>query len=185
MLFRSGWNQAFDQFKENAMNAADAGRQSFNSIVSSMTSAIENFVKTGKLNFGDLAKSIIADLIRIQMQLQISQLFSKMNLGNLLPMLSGSVPTGTSLATDIPLPGRADGGDLNMNQMAIVGERGPELFIPKSAGTVIPNNQLQGAMGNTTVNNYNINAIDTKSFEDRIFQSSRAVWAAEIGRAHV
>ena len=173
-----GWNEAFNQFKENAMNAADAGRQSFNSIVSSMTSALENFVKTGKLNFGDLAKSIIADLIRIQMQLQISQLFSKMNFGNFLPMLTGAVPTGTSLATDIPLPGRADGGDLNMNQAAIVGERGPELFIPKTAGTVIPNNQIDGSVSNTTVNNYNINAIDTKSFEDRIFQSSRAVWAA-------
>jgi hypothetical protein len=32
--------------------------------------------------------------------------------------------------------------------------------------------------GATTVNNYNIQAIDVKSFEDRILGSSKAVWAA-------
>jgi hypothetical protein len=29
---------------------------------------------------------------------------------------------------------------------SIVGERGPELFVPKTAGTIIPNNKL-GSMG--------------------------------------
>ena len=61
---------------------------------------------------------------------------------------------------------------------SIVGERGPELFVPRTAGTIIPNSAM-GMMGNTTnvTNNY-INAIDTKSFEDRLFGSSRAIWAA-------
>jgi hypothetical protein len=62
----------------------------------------------------------------------------------------------------------------------MVGENGPELFIPKTAGTVIPNNQL-GTLGGTTnnsVTNYNIQAIDTQSFEQRLFGSSQAIWAA-------
>ena len=44
---------------------------------------------------------------------------------------------------------------------------------------VIPNH-LTGSMGGTnqTINNYNIQAIDTKSFEDRIYGSSGAIWAA-------
>lgn len=37
------------------------------------------------------------------------------------------------------LPLLASGGDLNMGQAAIVGERGPELFVPNVAGRIIPN----------------------------------------------
>lgn len=39
----------------------------------------------------------------------------------------------------------ADGGPASANSPYIVGERGPELFIPDHAGTVIPNNRLGGA----------------------------------------
>lgn len=41
-----------------------------------------------------------------------------------------------SLASFIPK--FAAGGDVNANQLAIVGEKGPELFKPKTAGTIIP-----------------------------------------------
>ncbi len=39
---------------------------------------------------------------------------------------------------------RAGGGPVTKGQPTLVGERGPELLVPKSAGTVIPNNQLGG-----------------------------------------
>jgi len=54
------------------------------------------------------------------------------------------------------------------------------VIVPRGNSTVIPNNQL-GGMGSQTVQNvtnYNIQAIDTKSFEDRIYGSSGAIWAA-------
>lgn len=41
---------------------------------------------------------------------------------------------------------RAAGGPLNARQAAIVGERGPELFIPSTAGTVVPNGQMGGGV---------------------------------------
>lgn len=40
---------------------------------------------------------------------------------------------------------RATGGPLAKGQASLIGERGPELFIPATAGTVIPNHQLGGA----------------------------------------
>ncbi len=70
---------------------------------------------------------------------------------------------------------RAGGGPVNSGSPYIVGERGPELFVPSMSGQVVPNYAMGGA---TTVNNYNIQAIDVKSFEDRIMGSNRAVWAA-------
>ena len=48
--------------------------------------------------------------------------------------------------------GFADGGRPPMNQASVVGERGPELFVPDTAGTIIPNDAFdaaRGAMGNS------------------------------------
>jgi hypothetical protein len=70
---------------------------------------------------------------------------------------------------------RAGGGPVNSGSPYIVGERGPELFVPSMSGQVVPNYAMGGA---TTVNNYNIQAIDVKTFEDRLLGSSKAVWAA-------
>ena len=38
---------------------------------------------------------------------------------------------------------RAAGGPVTMNSPYLVGEKGPELFVPKSSGTIIANNKLQ------------------------------------------
>jgi len=70
---------------------------------------------------------------------------------------------------------RAGGGPVNSGAPYLVGERGPELFVPSMAGQVIPSYAMSGT---STVNNYNIQAIDVKSFEERIMGSNRAVWAA-------
>jgi hypothetical protein len=50
--------------------------------------------------------------------------------------------------------GRAMGGPVNAGTSYMVGERGPELFMPNSSGTIIPNNRLggQGTTINLTVN---------------------------------
>ena len=41
---------------------------------------------------------------------------------------------------------RAMGGNVNPNMPYMVGERGAELFVPKSAGTIVPNSQLGGGV---------------------------------------
>ena len=38
-----------------------------------------------------------------------------------------------------------------MNQPYLVGERGPELFVPRSSGTIVPNNAMGGST-NVVVN---------------------------------
>jgi len=47
------------------------------------------------------------------------------------------------------LPRFADGGSISGGKPAIVGERGPELFMPGRSGSIVPNNALGG---NITVN---------------------------------
>ena len=45
----------------------------------------------------------------------------------------------------LKIPGFANGGRPPVGRASIVGERGPELFVPSRAGTIIPNNQLGGS----------------------------------------
>ena len=45
----------------------------------------------------------------------------------------------------------ASGKGALMNQPYLVGERGPELFVPKGNGTIVPNHQM-GTGANVTVN---------------------------------
>jgi hypothetical protein len=60
--------------------------------------------------------------------------------GSIFSGLFGS-GSGTTPATG-SLPGRATGGDVHSNQAYWVGERGPEVFVPKSAGFIVPNDRL-------------------------------------------
>lgn len=102
-----------------------------------------------------------------------------------IPNVSG--PGGPSLGTQLERAGyggqRAGGGPVSAGGMYLVGERGPELFMSGSSGSIIPNHALGG-------NNYSINVqvapggspAETgraiveaiKSYEDR----SGATWRA-------
>lgn len=62
----------------------------------------------------------------------------------------GSDPLSSTMSN---LPWLAGGGDVMAGHAAIIGEKGPELFVPKSSGTVVPN----GSFGGDT-HNYNIDA---------------------------
>lgn len=48
--------------------------------------------------------------------------------------------------------GKAAGGPVTSNKSYIVGERGPELFLPNTNGTIIPNNALASSGGGTVIN---------------------------------
>jgi lambda family phage tail tape measure protein len=173
----AGWQYASMRYQENSLKAFERGEKVFGTVMANMENAIGNFVDTGKFKFSEFAGSVIKDILRMEMQAQAAQLVR-----GLLQFIGMGARTYTSMNYDAGIariPMAANGGDIN--GPTIVGEMGPELFIPKSSGTVIPNNKLSsfGNMGtsNYVTNNY-INAIDVKSFEERIMSSPNAVWAA-------
>jgi len=47
----------------------------------------------------------------------------------------------------LPEEGKAAGGPVKQGMPYLVGERGPEMFIPSTYGNIVPNNQLSGASG--------------------------------------
>lgn len=173
--FSTGWNRAFNQYAEDAQNYARVGEQAFNSVISNMDNALMNFVNTGKFRFKDFAASVIMDLIRIQMRMQMMQLFNQGR--NFFSAFSFFGTQSPAPVFDAGVGFAADGGQID--GPTIVGEHGPELFIPNRGGAVIPNQQMASKLSgdNYVTNNY-ISAIDVKSFEERILNSPNAVWAA-------
>ena len=64
----------------------------------------------------------------------------------------GDVGTGFNFDVDAMLPGRAKGGPVSSGQTYMVGERGPELFVPGRSGTIVANNKMGGGNTNVVVN---------------------------------
>ena len=61
--------------------------------------------------------------------------------------------------------GFADGGRPPVNRPSIVGEKGPELFVPRSSGSIIPNNKLGGGNTNNVVVNVDASGSDVQGDE--------------------
>lgn len=68
-------------------------------------------------------------------------------LNNAIPVLSALAGIGSTGSTFNA--GYADGGTPGVNKPAIVGERGPEVFIPSTAGYIVPNHMLPQSNGSS------------------------------------
>ena len=133
-----------------------------------MGSALDNFVDTGKLKFGDFAKSVIADLAKIALKAAVTKLFT---------LIGGAIL------------GKAAGGPVMANKPYVVGEQGPELFVPNSAGSIMTNASLNrnaggdSGMGATVTNNYitnNISAIDSRSVAQMFVENRKSLLGASM-----
>jgi lambda family phage tail tape measure protein len=182
--FEFGWKKAFASYTDSATNAAKMGEQAFVSVTQNLETALDNFVQTGKLSFSDLARSIISDLIKIQLKAQATSIFQSSGIGGFFSGLFGGGGGGSpAFGSTAFWGGKAEGGDVSSMNSYMVGERGPELFVPKTSGTVIPNNQL-GSMGGGPQVVYNgpyiasMNAIDTQSATQFLAKNRNAVFAA-------
>lgn len=141
-----------------------------NTVLGSMNSAIDNFVETGKFKMKDFASSIIKEFIKIEMRAAASSLWKAVGGGSGVVSMISSAFGGF----------RAEGGPVSSGKSYIVGERGPELFTPSSSGGITPNHAL-GSGGGTTVVNYNISAVDAKSFQQLVLSNPQAIYAATMG----
>jgi phage-related minor tail protein len=83
------------------------------------------------------------------------------------------------------LPGKAAGGPVSGGSPYIVGERGPELFVPSNSGAIVPTHRLADSMvGGQPQIVYNgpyianMSAIDTQSSIQFLAKNKQAVWSA-------
>jgi phage-related minor tail protein len=136
--WNTGMQNSMADFMDTASNDAANAKKLFTDAFQGAENAFVKFVETGKLSFKGLADSIISDLIRIETQ-KAEAAFLK--------MISSDTSTSPySSAEEISMLGGAfaDGGDPPVGVPSLVGEQGPEIFVPKTAGTIVPNNKIGG-----------------------------------------
>ena len=122
----------------------------------SIQRALEDFATANRLKREDLQRSLEAEFAAVRAFETAKADFAIaetrravraiLNLRAQLFGRGGSVGGGSSapigLPTTSPFRTRQEGGPVNPNQPFLVGEVGPELFVPAQAGNIIPNNVL-------------------------------------------
>lgn len=153
------------------------------SVFNNMGSAIDNFVRTGKLSFKDLTRSIIQDLISIAMKAQMMSMFKGFDFFK-LPSGGGQFESDINTSGFNIAGTRATGGPVSGGSTYLVGEQGPELFVPQGAGTILPNKMTNAAMSNNQPQVvYNgpyiasMSAIDTQSATQFLAKNKQTIWA--------
>lgn len=181
--WETGAAKAINNYIDNVSSAAAQSEKLFSDAFKGMEDALVKFVQTGKLDFKSLANSIIADLIRIQIQNSIMKPLAQATSGL---SLSGLFSSAGSFISGLF---KASGGPVSSGQPYIVGEEGPEWFVPNGSGTIVPNDAAQGASGSTAggtqgpINiNFSVRAMDARSFQSAMVQN-RAVVVGIVNQA--
>ena len=83
-------------------------------------------------------------------------IFGGMGSGNTMQQVQGFGRTASFMLGGA-FSGRAGGGSIQGGQASVVGERGPEVFVPNTGGKIVPNYNLRSLGGQSTVVNQSIN----------------------------
>lgn len=189
--WKNGATTALANYVDALDNVAATTERAFTDGFKSAEDALVQFVTTGKLSFTGLANSVIADLARIAIQQSITKPLAQGLLGILngggfggnavsgdadyLKQIGLSGNSGLSITGGSGglfegvgkwlsgLKFFADGGMPPVGQASVVGERGPELFIPSVPGTIIPNHALGGGQTVVVHQNFTVGDVATMS----------------------
>lgn len=131
----SGFQRAFLKIKQEAEDLAQVGEDVVNVFANQATDAIVNFATTGKFSFEDFASAVLQDITRIITRLLVVQALNAA--AGVFGGGGGAAEGGANLVLN---EGRATGGTVQPGQAPFpVGEEGPEIFVPRQTGTIIPN----------------------------------------------
>ena len=126
-----------------------------------LTAAIQ-----GTKTLGEAAKSILNDLSSTLIRLGVNTI------------LGGLTGGSSGIFGSLPMLKFANGGRPPVGKPSIVGEKGPELFVPKRSGTIIPNDKLAGG-GSTNISvNVDASGSSVQSNEQQGKELGRVISAA-------
>lgn len=163
---RAAQEEAAKAAEDAAQRVADVGRD----LGLTFSSAFEDAIAEGA-KFSDILKGIEQDILRIATRRLITEpigdaLSSAFSGSGILASLTGK---------------RARGGPVSAGGAYLVGERGPEMFVPPSSGQIVPNNALTGS--GTVVNVHVSGVTDADSFRRSAQQiQAQMISAADLAR---
>ncbi len=184
---------SLQKIKENILAGFKKDFESINSTIGKMaTNGIkafsrglaESLVLGKKLNmtFKEIAQKLLVDMVAFTIQIVIQetirnalkkeQVDSEAKITNELRSQTTEMKKQAVLSMftgGFKIPGFASGGAVSKGNPIVVGERGPELFVPNSSGQI--NQNARGTGGGSTTVNFNINTVDASGFEDLLVRS--------------
>jgi hypothetical protein len=174
--------------------------------VKSFSRALAEAVVLGKqlnMTLKELAQKLLVDIlaftIQTVIQKQIELFLTDMSLKKEEDKLKVFKEQGKELRKNTGLglvssalsflPGFAQGGAVGKGRPIMVGERGPELFIPNSTGQIAQS--ARGMGSGSAVVNFNINTIDSRGFDQALVENRGTITSiinnalAEKGRGEL
>lgn len=127
-----------------------------------MASALGEVI-TGGGKASDVMRALAQDIVQIFVRKQVLEPLSA-GIGSVLGSIFGG--------------GKALGGPVSGGTPYIVGEQGPELFVPASNGTIVPNNAMGG--GVSVVQNISFSANTPAAVRDAVYALAPQLTAAAI-----
>lgn len=128
--------------------ATRAMSTAFDGTFKGLETSIARAARTGSLSMRDMVNTILADIARLAIRRTIVE-----PLANLVTSAISSVVGSVS--------GRAVGGPVSPGAAYVVGEQGPELFVPSASGAIVPGARAAGSAAQIV---FNVQAQDAKSF---------------------
>ena len=185
-------SKLFQEADKNAFDLAKSVEEAFDKSISGISGAMADMLLglgNGFSSLKDIAmntlRSIIAALIEATVRaaiLKATNASAGTGVGSaILGALGGTAALpgiGLLVGAGALLGGLfANGGTVNSGRKPIlVGERGPELFLPGRAGEVVSNENLTNMSGGDPVTvQFNINAIDTQTGAQFILENKRLI----------
>ena len=110
-----------------------------------VASAFEEAIISGR-KFSEVLRGLTEDLMRLVFRRQITTPLANWISGGLDKLFTpqGAVTAGAPAVAPPPTGARASGGPVAGGLSYLVGERGPELFVPGGSGSIVPNGATGG-----------------------------------------
>ena len=201
--FQKAKEEAFGGFKEGLTSALDvstferfkeAGEKSLRSLKSSIT----DFIVTGKLSFKTLKESIIRSIVEAMVGSVVQAAIKKgtelFKFEAIREALISAYKAGAKALASVPFPlniaaagavvgaglkfvdtikGFEKGGAVSKGQPILVGENGPEMFVPNSTGQI--EQSARGTNRNGTILNFNITATDVRGVKELLVDNRATI----------
>ena len=160
-----GMNQGIKSFSDSLARAVILG---------------ENLTESFKKIAQDLAIRLLSITIEIVLRKQIELILERKKTSEMKNQTSELKKQLALKAVTAFFGGFAQGGAVSKGKPIVVGERGPEVFVPNSSGQIQQN--ARGVGGGEVNVNFNIEAIDSSSFNN-VLVENRGVITSIINNA--
>ena len=153
--------EKFDEMARKSAEANEKVKEFSDGLANNIEDSIMRMTQ-GLMSFKDVVKNVFQYVAMQMVRNNIAKPLAN-SLSSLISGAVGGFATGTSGSLSSIFPPRANGGNVNAGQPYMVGERGAELFVPKSAGDIVPNNQIGGSTVINVTYSPQVNALDPRT----------------------